>query len=193
MHPVPLTGLPCLASVEEDVCSPAVRWWAKMGWYSGEKKKMEMGRSCWRAAGRRVGLISWCKVSKYITSWRIKEVVITLLASAKALGSISCQMQYQQPQKNHFPGSGIILSEGSNGEVSVKLQVLSSNQELLERFLLVLLPLEKKHSRPIWYSDDWIDLILLDPKWQQAYLSQIRKTSDFSLWRCYYYMWEKKA
>ena len=33
LDPFPLTGLPCLAWLEEDACSPTVPWYAKTGWY----------------------------------------------------------------------------------------------------------------------------------------------------------------
>ena len=35
MDPVPLTGLPCLASVGKDVHSPAVTSCSRAGWYTG--------------------------------------------------------------------------------------------------------------------------------------------------------------
>lgn len=35
MDPVPLTELPCLASEEKDLTSPAVKGGARVGWYPG--------------------------------------------------------------------------------------------------------------------------------------------------------------
>ena len=54
MDPVLLTGLPCLATVGEDVPSPAVTWGASIGWYTG--------RGICPSQGRRVGGgEGWCE------------------------------------------------------------------------------------------------------------------------------------
>ena len=58
---VPLTGQPYLASVGEDVPSPAVTWCARLGWYPGEGV---WGKSCVRWDWEERGLIMGCKVNK---------------------------------------------------------------------------------------------------------------------------------
>jgi hypothetical protein len=62
--PVPLTGLPCLASVGGDAPSPAVTGCAGMGWYPGgflssQRRGESMGKGLCEGGRRRRGASIW--------------------------------------------------------------------------------------------------------------------------------------
>ena len=81
MDPGPLTEQPYMASMREDVPSPAVTCSASVGWYVGappSRKRKGVGRDCvWRDERRRISMLS-----DYIINGKKKRMKSTHILKA---------------------------------------------------------------------------------------------------------------